>query len=97
MAEICERCKLAHMPAVIPDELTDVMEKRCLQADACIEAQRAAMAKLLDLIGNADRCRGCQAPIYWVRHANGKPVPYTLAGLNHFIDCPVAGQFARKK
>ncbi len=62
----------------------------------CVQAQAAAMKKLLDLIGEPAICRGCSAPIYFVRHRNGKNVPYTSAGLNHFIDCPMAGDFARK-
>ena len=34
-------------------------------------------------------CRFCQAPLWFIRReATGKFVPYTEAGVNHFIDCP---------
>lgn len=50
---------------------------------------------LLKNIGDPGTCRGCQAPIHWVRHKNGKVVPYTTDGLNHFIDCPAAKNFKK--
>ncbi len=49
------------------------------------------------LIGEAGRCRGCRALVYWIRHANLKPVPYTPDGLNHFIDCPKRERFKEGK
>jgi hypothetical protein len=43
-------------------------------------------------------CRLCNAPIYWTRSANDKPVPLAartvrqvgaqLVAMNHFVDCP---------
>lgn len=62
----------------------------------CVAAQGLAMRQLLDRIGDPTNCRACNEPIYFVRHTNGKAVPYTHAGLNHFIDCPQREQFARK-
>jgi len=62
----------------------------------CVEAQSIAMKTLLDNIGDQGVCRGCQAPIYWVTHRNGKKTPYTSSGLNHFIDCEAREQFKRK-
>jgi hypothetical protein len=64
---------------------------------SCAIAQALAMERLLDLIGDKAQCAACPATIYFVRHRNGKTVPYTPAGLNHFIDCPMREQFARKK
>lgn len=51
---------------------------------------------LLIAIGKPGVCRGCGATIMWVTHANGKQVPYTMQGLNHFIDCPKADNFRRE-
>jgi hypothetical protein len=59
----------------------------------CAAAQHNVMAALLKQIGQPGECSGCHAPIVWVRHKNGKQTPYTLEGLNHFIDCPKRGQF----
>ena len=64
---------------------------------SCLAAQGLAMRSLLDKIGDRSACAACQAEIYFVRHANGKNAPYTPAGLNHFINCPMAGQFKRPK
>ena len=97
MADICENCKLPHAPAKIPDDLTDAMEKRWIEAGACRDAQAIAMKQLLDNVGDPGTCRGCRVPIYWITHRNGKKTPYTHAGLNHFIDCPERAQFAKKK
>ena len=57
---------------------------------------RAQVKMLLKQIGTEGKCRGCQADIFWVVHKNGKNVPYTPEGLNHFADCPEAGKFRRK-
>ena len=54
------------------------------------------IAHLLAQIGSPGTCRGCGAPIWWVKHKNGKPAPYTAGGLNHFADCPAAASFKRK-
>jgi hypothetical protein len=63
----------------------------------CVRSQRAAMARLLDLVGDPGTCKGCGKEIIWIVHKNGKRVPYTQAGLNHFIDCPFAEKFRRVK
>lgn len=55
------------------------------------------ISKLLANIGDSGTCRGCQAPIFWVVHKNGKKVPYTPEGLNHFIDCSAAARFKKTK
>ncbi len=99
MPETCETCRLAHPPAEIPDELTDVMEKHFRRAEACIVAQAGAMLWMLEHIGKKGTCDGptCGAPIYWVTHTNGRKTPYTPAGLNHFVDCPDRDRFKRSK
>lgn len=54
----------------------------------CISRAQRAMADLLTLSADPGTCRQCGASIFWVRHLNGKAVPYTVYGLNHFVDCP---------
>lgn len=49
--------------------------------------------RLLSQVGEPGRCKGCGAPIWWVVHRNGRRAPCTEQGLNHFADCPQAGQF----
>jgi hypothetical protein len=84
-AETCANCKLVH--GVDGDPL-----------DACIQAQRDAMQRLLKQLAFEVRpCKACGAQLYMVTHVNGKKAPYTVAGLNHFIDCPEAEQFARAR
>jgi len=56
---------------------------------------QAALVALVKTAGTEGTCSGCGAPIYWIRHANGKNTPYTPHGLNHFIDCPKAKEFKR--
>lgn len=55
--------------------------------------EKATIKKLLAQVGEEARCRGCQTPIWWVTHRNGRLAPYTAAGLNHFADCPRAADF----
>lgn len=56
------------------------------------------MRRLLELTAEEIRpCRECQATLYMVRHRNGKIAPYTVDGLNHFLDCPFANNFRRTK
>lgn len=42
-------------------------------------------------------CKACGAQLAMVRHRNGKLAPYTMGGVNHFIDCAKADQFRRQK
>lgn len=55
------------------------------------------MAHLLDQVGTPGVCNGCGTRIYWVVHRNGKKVPYTPQGFNHFINCPRAKKFRNPK
>lgn len=50
---------------------------------------------LMNAVGERGTCKGCGVDIYWVEHLNGKIVPYTPTGLNHFIDCPKAARFRK--
>ena len=44
---------------------------------------------LLGVVAEVCRpCRLCQQLLYFVRHPNGEPVPYTADGLNHYFHCP---------
>ncbi len=53
------------------------------------------VAHLLKQIGEPALCSGCGVRIWFVRHLNGKRVPYTSSGLNHFADCPEAQKFRK--
>jgi len=56
------------------------------------------MATLLNLVAEETRpCKGCGIQVAGVLHRNGKLAPYTLDGMNHFINCPKAEQFRNKK
>ncbi len=86
MKSKCPHCGLIHEQTIDPETATVT----------CLEAQAVAMAQLLDKIAAPTTCRGCPATIYMVRHKNGAMAPYTVAGLNHFSDCPAASNFTRK-
>jgi hypothetical protein len=55
------------------------------------------MEKLLNLAAQPGVCKGCLAPVWWVEHNNGARTPYDASGLNHFVSCPEAGKFKKKK
>jgi hypothetical protein len=56
------------------------------------------LAKLLSLAAYEIRpCKACGTTLYFVRHQNGKAAPYTSDGVNHFIACPAADSFRKKK
>ncbi len=61
----------------------------------CMTAMEKAMTDLLRNVGQLGTCKGCNAPVVWVTHRNGKHVPYTTEGLNHFIDCPARAEFKK--
>lgn len=52
---------------------------------------------LLKQVGRTGVCNGCGREIFFVHHENGRWAPYTTSGLPHFIDCPKAKQFRKKK
>ncbi|GMW01485.1 MAG: hypothetical protein AMXMBFR84_26220 [Candidatus Hydrogenedentota bacterium] len=51
---------------------------------------------ILSAIGDYGFCRGCNQPVTWVKHRNGKPTPYNEDGSNHFSTCPNADNFRKK-
>ena len=51
-------------------------------------------ALLRDIAGEPKKCRGCDALLYWVTHANGRRAPYTEEAVKH--DCPNARSFHKK-
>lgn len=95
MAETCKHCHLVHDGQIGDDAVDAVTVIHSIEA--CIAAQKVAMRALLQKIGKQVACGGCGASIYFVLHSNGKRVPYTEAGLNHFVDCPARDQFKRPK
>ena len=78
-------------------------EEKCIHqlrqdlAESRAETDRARdnAASILRHTAQPGRCRGCKAEIFWLRHNNGKNVPYDADGMNHFITCPEARLFAR--
>lgn len=64
-------------------------------ARMCVNALQSKLRALLKAVGDEGVCSACLAPIIWVVHRNGKRAPYTLAGLNHFADCPAAERFRK--
>lgn len=55
---------------------------------------------ILFAVGDLARCgardgNGCGTQIIWVRHKNGKAVPYSLDGQIHFKDCPNRQNFKK--
>lgn len=63
------------------------------------EEANKRITTLIMSVGEAARCDGpdCGATIYWIRHNNGRRAPYDSDGSNHFITCPNADLFRRKK
>jgi hypothetical protein len=54
--------------------------------------------EIIDLLWlHADRgtCRGCNAEIFWMKSQTGKAMPYSKAGVVHFVDCPARKQFSK--
>jgi hypothetical protein len=67
------------------------------QAPVDIPAIEKRMETLLNLIAEEIRpCKACGVQLAFVRHRNGKLGPYTADGVNHFINCPKAGEFRAK-
>ena len=62
-----------------------------------LDASQQRMSALLRNVGEPGACRGCRAAITWVRHAGGQLAPYDSDGTNHFVTCPNASEFKKKK
>lgn len=84
MAEVVI-CKLCRLPGETHGSV--------LPPDGCLKAMERAMTRMLQNVGQMGTCDGCSAVIVWVRHRNGKNVPYTTEGLNHFVNCPARERF----
>ena len=46
---------------------------------------------------NWTQCRACGIEIAFITNENGKTIPVTREGINHFIDCPQRDRFRKKK
>jgi hypothetical protein len=42
-------------------------------------------------------CKLCGVTLYFIEHKSGTHAPYTKEGINHFLNCPNAGEFRRQK
>jgi hypothetical protein len=64
-----------------------------------LEHQKEIIADLLKHVGAPSQCKGCGAPILWVRHSTttGRSAPYNPDGTNHFGSCPDSVLFRKKK
>lgn len=85
------------------EQVIALLDAARLEADelrttaASLQAVVKNVSGLLKQLGTPSRCKGCNAAIWWVVHSNGKRVPYTGVGLNHFADCPKAARFRKDK
>jgi hypothetical protein len=46
--------------------------------------------------GDANRCRGCPATIYWYTTPAGKRSPHDADGTPHWATCPARESFRRR-
>lgn len=45
----------------------------------------------------ASKCRSCGAPIEWVLTESGKRMPVDPDGTSHFVTCPEASKWRKKR
>ena len=64
--------------------------------DSVIKRLKMNVLRLLNQVGVKGRCRGCAKEVWWVEVKSGKNAPYTVEGISHFVDCPVAEKFRKK-
>lgn len=78
---------------------TDRVEKLLKEDRAgCIRWYRSNIEKLAEHLGwDESSCKSCKRRIWWTKNKNGKAVPISLDGLNHFADCPSANQHRSKR
>ena len=66
-----------------------------------LKQQQQRIYDLLLQVGETGYCKGCAAPIVWVRHKpnrrhpEGARAPYDYDGVNHFVTCPKGAQFKK--
>lgn len=66
--------------------------------DKRLKAAQQVATALLKHVSTPGNCKGCAAPIRWVRHVDtGRITPYDLDGVNHFSVCPNREQFKKPK
>lgn len=70
----------------IGDGLADRIDER-------VREMEDTMSQLLKNVGDFGVCRGCNDPIVWLTHRNGKKTPYSLDGRNHFVACVARERF----
>lgn len=58
---------------------------------------RANVARIFKQVGMARPCRGCGAPMIFLRHRNGNYAPYDVDGTPHHVTCPKVEQFRKKE
>jgi hypothetical protein len=42
-------------------------------------------------------CKACGQMLYFVKHNTNKAAPYTIDGINHFLNCESADSFRTRK
>lgn len=50
----------------------------------------------LQIKGMKSRCKSCGRRIVFHETHKGKLAPFTMEGVNHFVDCPGAEKFRKK-
>jgi hypothetical protein len=48
-------------------------------------------------VSDLGMCRSCRAPILWLLTPKGHRMPWSLAGVSHFADCPTAAEHRRPR
>ena len=48
-------------------------------------------------VSDLGTCRSCDAPMLWLITPKGHRMPWSLAGVSHFSDCPNARQHRRPR
>lgn len=73
-----------------------------MQLDALAQAgllvtDAKALRSFLDACGDASKCSGCDASIWWFRSRKGTNWPIDERGNLHFGSCPKADEFRRDR
>ncbi len=89
----------AHVPMTDAEleelnEVAGAMSEMELRLLSEVLWRKRTTAALVKSTGQAGTCRGCGVEIFWFTNQKTKrPAPVTLAGLNHFADCPARDRF----
>lgn len=49
------------------------------------------------VVTDLGQCRSCKAPVLWLITTRQHRMPWSLAGVSHFADCPTADQHRRPR